>query len=97
MEEKIENIAKYYDYLEIQPLGNNEYMVRNGTVEGRDDLIAINKKIVALGEKVMSILWIHKTKYIDEFCKQDKNMMMQICKHRYIYAQQKKCYMSLDI
>lgn len=50
-EEEIEEIASYYDYLEIQPLGNNAYMLRNGLVESEDSLIAINKKIVDLADK----------------------------------------------
>lgn len=51
-EEDIEEIAKYYDYLEIQPLANNEYMIREGQVSGWDTLKEFNKKIVALGEKL---------------------------------------------
>ncbi|WP_392486892.1 DNA polymerase III subunit alpha [Haloimpatiens sp. FM7315] len=51
-DEEVEAIAKSYDYLEIQPLGNNEYLVRNEQVESREYLKDINKKIVSLGDKL---------------------------------------------
>lgn len=51
-DQEIENIAKDYDYLEIQPIGNNEYLVRTEQVPYRGYLQEINKKIVALGEKL---------------------------------------------
>ncbi|WP_139905434.1 DNA polymerase III subunit alpha [Clostridium thermarum] len=51
-DEEIEAIAETYDYLEIQPIGNNEYLVRQEQVPNREYLKEINKKIVALGEKL---------------------------------------------
>lgn len=50
--DKIEEIAAYYDYLEIQPLGNNDFMLRNHSVNSRDDLMEMNKEIVELGDKM---------------------------------------------
>jgi len=54
--EYISKLVNYYDYLEIQPLCNNEFMLRSDKGSGREvnsmeDLININKKIVALGEE----------------------------------------------
>ncbi|NSB25820.1 DNA polymerase-3 subunit alpha (Gram-positive type) [Clostridium saccharoperbutylacetonicum] len=51
-DEQIEEIAKFYDYLEIQPLGNNDYLVRQEQVPSREYLKDINKKIVTLAEKL---------------------------------------------
>ena len=51
-EEEISRLVNFYDYLEIQPLGNNAFLVRDedSPVASNDDLIEINKKIVRLGE-----------------------------------------------
>ncbi len=51
-DETVEKIASYYDYLEVQPIGNNDYLVRNGTVADREGLCDLNRKIIALGEKM---------------------------------------------
>ncbi len=47
---EIARLVNFYDYLEIQPIGNNMFMVNKGetTVE---NLVEVNKKIVELGEK----------------------------------------------
>ena len=51
-DEDIEEIAEYYDYLEIQPIGNVEYLIRTERVANKEALRDINRKIVDLGEKL---------------------------------------------
>ncbi len=51
-DDEIQNIASFYDYFEVQPLCNNAFMLRNGTVSSEDELRAINKRIVDLGDKM---------------------------------------------
>jgi len=50
---EVAKLVSFYDYLEIQPLGNNAFMLRDekSTVKSQQDLIDINKKIVTLGEQ----------------------------------------------
>ena len=52
-EEEIANIVNYYDYLEIQPVGNNEFMIRENKhdVHTVEDLQNLNRQIVKLGEQ----------------------------------------------
>lgn len=50
--EKTEEIASFYDYLEIQPIGNNAFLKRIGKAGTDDDLRAYNLKIAALAKKL---------------------------------------------
>lgn len=51
-EAAIEEIARFYDYLEIQPLSNNRFLVEAGKVADDEALRDINRRIVALGKKL---------------------------------------------
>lgn len=60
-DQDISRLADFYDYYEVQPLGNNKFMLRTGDPEidgkkrflldSKEDLIEINKKIIELGKK----------------------------------------------
>ena len=51
-EKEIEELARFYDYLEIQPVMNNEFMVRKGQADSIEELRDYNRRIVELGDKL---------------------------------------------
>ncbi len=50
-EAEIEEIVNFYDYLEIQPISNNRFLIEAERAKDEEDLRNFNRKIVALGEK----------------------------------------------
>ena len=55
-DEELKEIMKFYDYLEIQPIENNEYLIDKGNVRGIEELQSLNKKIYKLGKELNKLV-----------------------------------------
>ena len=51
-QDELEEIASFYDYLEIQPICNNRFLIEEGRVANDDALRDINRRIYELGKKI---------------------------------------------
>lgn len=51
-DEEIKEVMSFYDYVEIQPIANNAYMIEKGSVKDEDELKGINKKIYDLAKEI---------------------------------------------
>ena len=50
--DRLTEIAGFYDYLEVQPIGNNAFLLRNGTYSNEEDLREIVRTVVDLGRQI---------------------------------------------
>ena len=51
-DEELGRIAKFYDYLEIMPAGNDEFLIRSGRLRGIDEVQAIAARIYGIGKRL---------------------------------------------
>lgn len=65
-DEEIDRIASFYDYLEVQPLINNQFMIDRGMVSGREDLREFNRKVLACGKRLGKMVCATTDAHYDE-------------------------------
>ena len=98
-DEEIANIVNFYDYLEIQPLGNNQFLIDSdrSEVSSREDLIDLNKQIIKLGEEynklVVATCDVHFLDPEDSIYRAIimAGLKMRKVNHHYIYVQLLRC------
>ena len=105
-DEELKEIVDFYDYLEIQPIGNNAYMKtdpKHPMVNTDEDLQNLNRRIVALGEKynkpVVATCDVHFLNPEDEIYRRiimrERALTTRTIRRRCICIPRRKCCTSL--
>ena len=55
-DDELDEIADFYDYLEIQPTANNSFLLREGIVPNEEGLRDVNRKVCSIGDKLKKMV-----------------------------------------
>ena len=74
---RLEQIASFYDYLEIQPVCNNAFLVENGTVRDEEAIRAFNRRVVELGRRIgKPVIAASDVHFLDEKDEQYRKILL---------------------
>ncbi|WAM34594.1 PolC-type DNA polymerase III [Caldicellulosiruptor morganii] len=81
-DEEIEKIASLYDFLEIMPVENNSFLIREGYLKDEEQIREINRKIYQLGKKLNKLVVATSDAH---YCHPHQRILRQILKHNQGY------------
>lgn len=92
-------LPAFYDYLELQPVGNNEFLICEGIAENLESIQLLNKKVYELGKRLNKPVvatgdvhfLIRNIKYFAKLYRQDRAMMTLMSRRPFSLELLMKC------